>query len=241
MTLTKFMRAGAVAASALLIGTQANAADIYSAGGFKDAPIYAPASNWTGFYVGANIGAVWGDLETSVVGSEYADMHNTTVNVTGGGQVGYNFQTGSFVFGVETDFGELALSHNQHIYQDADRYTSMDDAFYVDVAGRLGYAAGPALFYIKGGYAYYDGSVSVTKVSTNYTFGASGLDGWTLGGGIEYKLAPAWSLKGEYRHFDFGSVDTTASGGSKVTEALTAEAVTVGLNYHFGQGYSPLK
>ena len=54
MTLTKFIRASAVTVGALAVATQVNAADLYSGGGLKDAPVYAPAPLWTGFYFGAH-------------------------------------------------------------------------------------------------------------------------------------------------------------------------------------------
>ena len=49
MTFTKFIRASAVTVGALAVATQVNAADLYSGGGLKDAPVYAPAPLWTGF------------------------------------------------------------------------------------------------------------------------------------------------------------------------------------------------
>jgi hypothetical protein len=59
MTLAKFIRASAVTVGALAVATQVNAADLYSGGGLKDAPVYAPAPMWTGFYFGAHLGADW--------------------------------------------------------------------------------------------------------------------------------------------------------------------------------------
>ena len=65
MTLTKFVRAGAATVGALAMATQVNAADLYSGGGMKDAPVFVPAAVWTGFYFGANIGAGWANLQTN--------------------------------------------------------------------------------------------------------------------------------------------------------------------------------
>ena len=64
MTLTKFIRASAVTVGALAVATQVNAADLYSGGGLKDAPVYAPAPMWTGFYFGAHLGADWSSIQT---------------------------------------------------------------------------------------------------------------------------------------------------------------------------------
>jgi opacity protein-like surface antigen len=253
MTLTKFAWMSAVAAGALAVGGQADAADIYAGSG---GPVYAAAPAWTGFYIGAHVGGVWTDLRTTDVDGAWGNpgdqFYNTTAGILGGGQVGYNFQYGSFVFGTEADFGGLGVSNNQTAFGKGSGYFSrLDDGFYTDVTGRLGYAAGPALLYVKGGWAYFDGSVSINDTVKHYAASVSGLDGWTFGGGIEYKLSPSWSVKGEYRLFDFGSVTETlypagvcgtASGYCRFDHAFTADSVTVGLNYIWGSSfYSPLK
>ena len=69
----------------------------------------------------------------------------------------------------------------------------------------------------------------------------NGIDGWTVGGGIEYKINPNWSVKGEYRYFDFGNVTVDLAPGYSFTHQLTANAVTAGVNYYVGSVYSPLK
>ncbi len=260
MTLAKLMRMGAVAAGTLAVATQVNAADFCGGGGCRDAPILV-ATTWTGFYVGGHVGGAWADMQTTDVvgwGSTPGDKwDNNPTGVIGGGQVGYNYQTGGFVFGVEADFGGIGLSHKTNPYGYTDYFSSIDSGFYTDVTGRLGYAAGPALFYVKGGWAYYDGTVSITDNigispwlcagSATCHASASGLSGWSLGGGIEYKMTPSWSVKGEYRYFDFGSatsnwIDAYAAPWS-FKHQLTADAVTVGVNYSFGGccGYVPLK
>ena len=263
LILAKLVRMSAVAAGALVVAAQVNAADIYGGWGYKDAPMVI-ATTWTGFYVGAHVGGAWADMQTTDIrGWDYPytigdKWNNVSTGVIGGGQVGYNYQTGAFVFGVEADFGGIGLSHNTTPYGGyVDYFSSIKDGFYTDVTGRLGYAAGPALFYVKGGWAYYDGAVSITDnfgmlwgfctgFSTCHA-SASGLSGWTLGGGIEYKMSPSWSVKGEYRYFDFGSVTTNwvdvYAAPWSFKHQLTADAVTVGVNYSFGGccGHTPLK
>ena len=260
MTLTKFAWMGAAAAGALAVAGQVDAADIYAGSGLKDAPVYAAAPAWTGFYIGAHVGGVWSDLRTTDADGTWGNagdtFSNTSAGIIGGGQIGYNFQYGSFVFGPEADFGALGVSNSQTAFGwGAGYFSRISDGFYTDVTGRLGYAAGPALFYVKGGWAYFDGSASINDTVNGYAASVSGLDGWTVGGGIEYKLSPSWSIKGEYRLFDFGSVTETlypagsricdalsASGYCRFEHAFTANAVTVGFNYFWGgSSYSPLK
>ena len=233
----------------------ASAADMYApaGGGLKDT--YVPAPTWTGFYIGAHVGGVWADLQTTDRDGTYAprgsQWDNVGTGVIGGGQVGYNYQTGAFVFGIEADFGGTGVSHDQHF--DSHFYTEDRSAFYADVTGRLGYASGPALFYIKGGWAYTDagGSIHDTYAYPGYPNGfclnSNGLDGWTLGGGMEYKFNPTWSVKLEYQHFDFGNVTgnlypVVDGVTSRFERNLTADAVTVGVNYAWGGSfYTPLK
>ena len=180
--------------------TPAMAADMYASSSLKDAPVVAaPITTWTGFYLGGNAGGGWATL----------DSDNNTAFV-GGGQIGYNYQTGQFVFGVESDIDVWVST----------KAGANTDPLLADVTGRLGYAMGPVLLYAKGGWAYLDT--------------LNGLDGWTVGGGVEYKFGPSWSMKGEYQHFDFSNVPGTSS-------SLTAEVVKVGLNYHFANSYVPLK
>ena len=56
-------------------------------------------------------------------------------------------------------------------------------------------------------------------------------DGWTLGGGVEYKFAPSWSVKGEYQHVEWTSIDTKPA----------FDTIRFGVNYFVGGGYDPLK
>ena len=135
--------------------------------------------------------------------------------VIGGGQIGYNWQANNvfsgFVFGVEADFGGTGFSFNHHPFNNVLFNDDMNSGFYADFTGRLGYAAGPALFYIKGGWALFDGgrALEIARRRFSWPVGCSissnGISGWTFGGGVEYKFAPNWSAKVEYRHFDFGN------------------------------------
>jgi outer membrane immunogenic protein len=237
----------------------ASAADLYKGGSLKDAPAYVPPPTWTGFYIGAHVGGFWADIKNHDIdgytfnGNNYG-WNNNNDGVFGGGTLGYNFQTGSFVFGVEADFGGAGLTGNWnngyvHDYAHGYLWAKDDASFYADVTGRLGYAAGPALFYAKGGWAYLDANLSVGGFDVNgnaWSTKASGLDGWVVGGGIEYQWAPSWSIKAEYLYFDFANShtdwrDAYAAGTWRFDHDLTVNSFKVGLNYHFNNVYAPLK
>lgn len=238
-----------------LIASAANAADMYST---KDTPVYnAPAASpvWTGFYFGANVGGGWSQLDSSLTLSDgerdsITIAHtNAASGIVGGGQAGYNWQTGAFVLGVEADFGILGFSQTRDIISASfggstlGLGTRFEGGFLADVTGRIGYASGPALFYAKGGWAYLDATAGI-DAPTPFNVSKTGFDGWTIGGGIEYRMGPSWSVKAEYQHFDFGSF--TLLPVPEITELaikndLTVETVKVGLNYHVNSGYTPLK
>ncbi len=285
MTLAKFIRASAVTVGALAVATQVNAADLYSGGGLKDAPVYAPAPMWTGFYFGAHLGADWSSIQTgrNVWNDGYVNDYNASnslaafgggnLNSTGafgGGQLGYNWQTSNFVLGLEVDLGGVGNESRTgygltaldgtygYINKAAAIKFSTEGGFYGDVAGRLGYAWGPALLYAKGGFAWLDTSIKSSAVVVDGTVAGPAvtttssqshdvtLDGWTVGGGVEYMLSPNWTMKIEYLHFDFNNASDTWVLDANNTWHLTGsnmnvDSVKLGVNYLLNHGYSPLK
>jgi outer membrane immunogenic protein len=221
----------------------ANAADMYRApdpfGGYKDGPAY---TSWAGFYIGANLGGAWGDVKVHDFDEFGGRFTNSASGLFGGATIGYNFQRGNFVFGPEIDLGGMDLSHSAAEPGTGGIIVSkVDSGFYMDATLRLGYSFGRALVYGKAGYAFYDGSVSAIDVP-EATTKATGLSGWTAGGGVEYKLNPAWSVKGEYQFFDFSSEHLVMpTDGDRYHNALSVNTVKAGVNYHFIPAYEPLK
>ena len=127
-----------------------------------------------------------------------------------GGQIGYNFQTGNFVFGIEGDFawtgvdgGFSGRNNNGPASWNADmNWLGM-------LTGRVGYAFNNVLVYIKGGAAWadedYTHPATGGQLQALYYSGGKTRSGWTLGGGVEYAFTPNWSFKVEYNYVDFGS------------------------------------
>ena len=108
------------------------------------------------------------------------------------------------------------------------------------ITGRVGYTWGPALLYVKGGYAYSDNSETLTLGGVPQAFGFDHghRDGYTVGAGLEYMFAQNWSGKVEYQYYDFGD-------SQFVTPAVLApfgsfrndeHTVKVGINYRFNLG-----
>jgi outer membrane immunogenic protein len=180
------------------------------------APVYAPT--WTGFYAGVNVGGAWAD------GNGSGDLSG----VIGGGQLGYNWQAGQFVFGIEGDFQGSSQKNSETIGT-----VTADEKlpWFATVRGRLGYAPGPVMFYVTGGAAWVNYEVNLssggTSISDNTTKSA-----WTVGGGVEWMFLPRWSTKLEYLYVDTGDTDVTLFGITASGRAKES-IVRVGLNYHF--------
>ena len=158
----------------------------------------------------------------------------TASSFTAGGQAGYNWQQGSFVYGLETDLSGTALDTtmsggltNLSCFTDTAGTNSNVD-WYGTVRGRAGWTAGNAFFYGTGGLAY--GSVDL-----NSSFNTAGVSlnsqtssvrtGWVAGGGIEYMLQPNVVLTLGYQYVDLGTANVASSTFvSPQTIGLTASA-----------------
>jgi outer membrane immunogenic protein len=197
--------------------------------------------NWTGFYIGGNAGYAWGssDVTTSTIFDPAGYFAATSVpgvnaagigsidprGFTGGGQIGYNWQTGTLVFGLEADFEFFRQDDTRSITSPypapfgASNFTlhqNVKTDWLFTLRPRAGIAANNWLFYVTGGLA-------VTELKTSFTFAdtfgpssASGAAsdtkaGWTVGGGIEYGLTPNWTIRAEYLFVHFDDVTLTST------------------------------
>ena len=92
------------------------------------------------------------------------------------------------------------------------------------MTGRVGYTWGPALLYVKGGYAYSDNNETLTLGGAPLVFALDGnhRDGYTVGAGLEYMFAQNWSAKVEYQYYDFGSSQLRHAGRAGRRSAASA-------------------
>ncbi len=234
------MKRFAIAVLLVSFGGSAFAADMAVKAAPK-APPPPPAPMWTGFYLGGEVG--WADSRVRVTDVNGFAAGATPGTVTsydhagfmGGGQLGYNWQFGSGLFGIEGDLGWMGLHHTQLLTGTASNtMIGLNSGAFGDITGRLGLVAGNALFYVKGGGAFYDGH---NTFSTRAAFTANSTGtytGWTAGAGIEYLFLPNWSAKVEYLHYGFSTQSYSLTPPTFVfNEALKVDSVKVGLNYHF--------
>jgi outer membrane immunogenic protein len=248
--------------SALLGLPAAHAADVLDKGSYKDEPVYAPALSWTGFYIGVNAGYAFSE-ETDVdyannLGGTFATGSVELEGGFAGGQIGYNYQAGQIVFGIEADIQGADLS-DEAAATGAGIVAGSDISLglFGTVRGRIGLAYDRALFYVTGGFAYGQADFDIEAVAPAGPLSASAsadetLTGYVVGGGLEYALSSAWSIKAEYQYINLGSIDAEGTvfeaDGDPTNITFSSEqdvdfhTVRIGLNYKFGaEGYEPLK
>ena len=229
--------------SLLALGGAARAADLPPA---PQLPPLEAQPAWTGFYAGLNVGGAFGSSRNafSIAGFGLPTFNTSLAGVVGGGEAGYNWQTGSWVLGLEASFEGSGLSGSRTApcvpplcAALAASYTQKLPWFGT-LRPRIGYALGNWLLYATGGGALGQVDTNATAavgsfVATNNHSQTRG--GWTLGGGVEVELMAGWSAKIEYLYVDLGSRTTTYLANPPISNAshFSANVVTAGLNYHF--------
>ena len=188
-----------------------------------DLPVKAPPPaaplavwSWTGFYIGGHIGGAqeYSSLADPFGSVSYGD-HVTSPGFIAGGQVGANYQIGNVVLGAEADLSwadsqgaETCFGLTGGLFYSSD--CSAHPTRLGTVTGRLGYAFGRTLLYAKGGVAWEQNNVDMSvnrNPGNDFLTSANsyGEWGWTVGGGAEYALSPAWSLFAEYDYAAFAN------------------------------------
>jgi outer membrane immunogenic protein len=230
---------------------------------YKAPPPAPPPYNWTGFYLGANLGGSWGSESHEIfygpTGVSQVGVTNHPDGVIGGGQIGYNWQfaplfgwgTGT-VLGIEADIqGSSQRSTVNEAFPfplfAANFFGSVEDKleWFGTVRGRAGIAFDRVLLYGTGGWAYGEGELDgpfasisgppPTLATTAFSSSHS-MDGWTAGGGIEWAFWGNWTAKFEYLYIDFGSLGNLAiPGGPFVITSghFTDNIARAGVNYRF--------
>jgi outer membrane immunogenic protein len=201
---------------------------------YTKAPVMVPPFSWTGFYVGVNIGGAWGtssDTNASFALPTTGNFH--TSGVLGGGQLGYNWQYGQWVLGLETDIDGSGLKGSTSSGICLTVVCTTSQTWLGTTRGRVGYAFDHWLVYGTGGVAY--GDVKFTDLPAPVV--VSGTDtklGWTGGGGVEYAFAMNWSAKLEYLYVDLGNAGIACTPGCGTSNIKFNENILRGgLNYHF--------
>jgi outer membrane immunogenic protein len=229
--------------------------------------------DWTGLYIGANVGWISTDGNLSNAGTDTGAAgfgtalalgaipgsvgvaHNGFI---GGGQIGYNWQVSpTWVLGLEADFDGVggkastaAVFPGSLVFLPITTVYNRELDWLGTFRGRLGYLLTPGvLWYATGGLAYGQTKLGTAAVCPTFvppcsTEGGTALSssntsiGWTAGAGVEWRFAPAWSLKVEYLYVDLGSRTSTLSytylgAASTLTSTVNEHdnIVRLGINY----------
>lgn len=195
-------------------------------------PYEAPvSSDWSGFYIGGHIGGGKSIIDwTYDIGGTTADHEGD--GIIGGAQVGYNFQSGAWVFGAEADISASGIEGDTACPNPA--FTCSSEAQWLaTVRGRVGYSFDNLLVYGTGGLG-----IGRFEMSTDNGAGVSGSTdktdtGWVAGAGVEYAFSPRWSVKAEYMYYDFGSSTYEVDGGLDVNVDQRFHTGKIGVNFKF--------
>ena len=194
-----------------------------------------PIYNWTGFYIGANLGGAWasGTLSDSFTGGS---VSASSSGVIGGGQLGYNFQNGNFVFGAEWVLDGTSLDASGSA---GPLSATAKTNWVTTLAARFGWTASNNwLWYGKagGGWAHNEATVTNFFNGTQVT-GSNTNSGWLLGVGIQYSFTPNWSAKLEYDYLglDTWTLNSTvfAPNADQLSITRKIDTLTAGINYKF--------
>jgi outer membrane immunogenic protein len=205
---SRLIHIGLAIAALLAVPVAAQAADLGPAPAYKAPAYVAPSyANWSGFYVGLNAGYGFGTTNVDLDPSGFI----------AGGTLGYNLQTGLWVWGIEGDFDYSAM-------KDDALGAEAKIPWFATARGRIGYAGwGSLMPYITGGAAF-----ASIKVDDGVTTDSKTRVGWTVGAGLEYAMWSSWSVKLEYLYADLGKASFNGVDVNYHTNIVRA-----GLNYRF--------
>jgi outer membrane immunogenic protein len=205
------------------------------------APRYVePAASWAGWYIGAHAGAAWqrSDVTTDASvydGYSYIPNPNASLSKTGfigGGQIGYNWQHGNFVFGLEGDISGLSGKASAAVTGAYSGAYSSQIRWLSTVRGRFGLAVGDTMAYMTAGVAFGGVRNSVVGLFDDNYSSSKTKTGWTIGGGVEHMLNRNWTIGLEGLFVDLGS--NTVGVKSKTTRFSNQAVIgRVKLNYKF--------
>jgi outer membrane immunogenic protein len=254
-----------IVAAAMLAagGSGAHAADIAARPLTKAPPIaVATLYDWSGFYVGGHGGGAWGDRrwdETSTIflfGNSAPLAGNTDVTgALAGGQIGYNFQSGPWVFGVQGDMawtdaksdGRCNTTFPPPGSPGAAYRCASQAEWLASATVRGGYSWDRSLFYVKGGGAWMEEKYNYGRAEPQAApffpmFTSSDTrSGWTVGAGFEYAFLSNWTGFIEYNYYDFGTARETevavgllaGSPNQDLNIKSDLHVVKAGINYKF--------
>ena len=211
----------------------------YAADAVQEVVIVDQAHDWSGAYVGITAGVSFYDPKWTDLNDDWFDDSRSfdSTSAAVGGYVGYNYDAGPVIVGVEGNFLG-AFNSDERGGPDYDERYENDLDWLASVRGRIGLPHDQFLFYATGGIAF----AGVKNESSSNDFSDedfentdSTLTGYTVGGGVEYAMTSNISLRLEGLYYDFGSetYQQEADPGDKMTIDNQVFVVRAGIGYKF--------
>src|SRR5438105_4885959 len=203
------MLEGALVRNFLLSGVAVVAISIAAEDPAKAA---SPAYNWSGCYIGGNLGGAWahkdfmpGSFGTS--GEGPASMHS----FVGGGQLGCDVQNGMWVFGVQGVFDWASMNGDSPFFLGKNFSTHIP--WFATASARAGYLVQPTLLiFVNGGAAFVRDEHKFLEGPTADAIANLTRSGSLFGGGFEWMFAPYWSVTVQYGYMSFGTKSVAFRG-----------------------------
>ncbi|MFZ0776751.1 MAG: outer membrane beta-barrel protein [Xanthobacteraceae bacterium] len=237
----------ALALAVMAVAAPVHAADLPVAPAYNPpAPMPPAIYNWTGFYLGGNVGAGLLSENMTPTGAAASTpgvpLHPSVVGLVGGAQAGFDYQFSSVVVGVQASLSDSYLN-GQNTQNDVDGFSqermTSEPTWFASVTGRVGYAANTLLFYVKGGGAWMHINHVQDILIGGATAGTQSISdnrsGVVAGVGLEYALTENLSALFEYDFYDFGT-ETENFINTPLAIRSDLHTLTVGLNYRFNWG-----
>lgn len=202
-------------------------------------PRPASGTSWTGFHIGAHAGGIASHETRNGIAPLAEIKRQSGLGWLAGLHVGYDQHLAAkALVGVEASMSGMVLSTNSRSLIHAPSFYLSRATWLATLTGRVGWAEGPWLIYLRGGYAAVQVKFTGLETAANDSVHVGGVrHGWTIGGGVEYQVTQRVGIGVEYGHFDFGTrhyLATTALGSplnSRVSYSL--DRVLLRLNYRF--------
>ena len=249
------MRKYLLATALVGLGSAPTIAADLAARPYTKAPALAAVYDWTGFYIGVNAGVGLGRdrFQHDWLGEEgIYSFYTSPQGGFGGGQIGYNWQTGSIlgpiVLGVEADIQGAGLSDDRTNFVIGASKTSYGQKldWFGTARGRIGIANGPVLSYVTAGYAFGNVKTNATQAAGPFALAFSTertQSGWVVGSGVEAALGGNWTGKIEYLYLNLGNKTdiSTLLVPTPINTEIRENIFRVGLNYRIGgKAYAPV-
>ena len=168
---------------------------------------------FNGFYAGLNAGYGAGDFELAATDGSRLDLEGS--GATFGGHVGYNYQCGSYVFGIEGDGAWSGIKDDITINGAS---LEAETNYLASIRARFGYDAEIAMFYATAGIGFTDTEYTAAVAGVGSASIGDTATGFVVGGGAESMISDTLSLRFEVLHYNFGEVyDSTDEFGVTTT------------------------